>query len=390
MSTKNILIIAKIYHANGRARALQMRRVFFALQCFTDHNITLITEGKTDAYDNEIISIPPNKIFWPQIKRVFDRFLIETELLKSTNFNNEAYEKAKILIEAKKVDILFTVSSPIDSHLVGLSLKKQFPGLKWMTYFSDVWPFSLLPKPYYRKKFLSKKEEAITQKVILNCDMVITPSSFGVEILKSKYKCSTPMYSVPHCIEERAANSFDTDRSGYIVHSGDLQKERINSALVEAIIDLSLEEPNFKGFVHIGGYDNSLKILIEKFNCTHINLVGRLKEEEASKLQSKFSVGMIIESKMGDISPFMPSKITDSIQLHEKLICVTPRQSFLTQFSSEHKGVYSCVYNRDEIKKCVSEALKSKEIIEPETVQYFKPKKIAAMYDDLFEKLVIN
>ena len=44
----NILIIAKTYHAKQSARAIQMRRVISALLKYTNHRITLITEGNKD------------------------------------------------------------------------------------------------------------------------------------------------------------------------------------------------------------------------------------------------------------------------------------------------------------------------------------------------------
>ena len=79
----NILIIAKLYHEQGRARAVQMRRVFNALKKFTNHNIILITEGINNYGDNssDIINIP--KIDEP--KNEFNRFL--NYYSKASNIN---------------------------------------------------------------------------------------------------------------------------------------------------------------------------------------------------------------------------------------------------------------------------------------------------------------
>ncbi len=386
----NILIVAKIYHQNGRARAIQMRRVVEALVKYTSHDITLITESKNSEVQDilKVINILPNKNRLPQIRRFLNRFVIEQEVLMQSHFVKETALVAKKLISENGIDLLYTVSTPIDSHLAGLEIKKSFPNLKWITFFSDIWPLNLLPKPYYRKKLLSHKEETLTKNIISACDTVIVPSLLAVKMLNRKFKTNKKIYSIPHCLGNSNSQKNNTLRKGFIVHAGALQKERINKDLIEAIKELSNESNDFKGFVHIGSYDKSLKKLIEQYKCQNFKLIGNLPENDANSLQAEFPIGIIIEGKMGDISPFMPSKITDSILLHEKIICITPKNSFLTEFCQNYKGLFSCEYKKDNIKKSILQALKNQETIGNDSIEYFHPNKIAYAYDQLFLSVI--
>ena len=130
--------------------------------------------------------------------------------------------------------------------------------------------------------------------------------------------------------------------------------------------------------------------MINQNKCSSIELLGVQNEDDASNLQSQFSIGIIIESKMGDTSPFMPSKITDNIQQHDKIICITPEHSFLSEFGKNRSGFYICEYNKTSIKNAISRALSSNEIIEDDSIAYFNPKRIANKYQLFFERLMSN
>ena len=281
---------------------------------------------------------------------------------------------------------MLTVSTPFDSHLIGLEVKRNFSKLKWVAFFSDMWPVKLLPAPHYRKKILSQLEFSLMQNVVQQCDGILTPSKYTLDILNKYFKTNAKLSTIPHCLNDKKFKKQE-QLNGYLVHSGFLQKERVNESLVKAINELGIENKEFGGLIQIGAYHPKIKNIIKKYNCGNIILVGHIPEELASKIQSLFEIGVIIEAPMEYVSPFLPSKITDSILLNKKLVAITPPKSYLTDFAYQHKGIFCCSYEKDEIKRCILNALYSEEVISTDAVSIFNPANIAELYDGFFNSL---
>lgn len=385
----NILIIAKIYHAKRSARAIQMRRVISALLKYSNHRITLITEGDKDQnIKNEkiqIINIPGQTVRFPIVEKLIDRLVCSPFCLKKNEFIISSTQIANDLIAQNKIDLLLTVSTPFDSHIAGLNIKNQNSKLIWVTFFSDLWPTSILPAPYYRKKMLSGKEMQLMQQIAEKCNKILTPSEYTLNTIEKHFNVSDELHQIQHCAEETRGENGEVLK-GYIVHAGFLSKERIKEDLVIAVKQLANENPNFKGLIHIGNYHPKLKKLIQKHNCKNFFLLGVLPEQLTTKIQQMMEISLIIEAPMKGSSPFMPSKITDSLINSRKVISISPENSFLNNFASNNTGVFSCNYETSSIKKCMEETLISKEQINKQTLEYFHPETVAKKYNDIFKK----
>jgi glycosyltransferase involved in cell wall biosynthesis len=386
----NILIIAKFYHAKQSARAIQMRRVISALLQYTDHNFILITQGekKKDLENNnfQLINIPAEKVRFSFIEKITDRLICSPFCLKDNDFIVISTRIANELAAHKRIDLLLTVSTPVDSHIAGLKLKEQNPSLKWLTFFSDLWPSSLLPSPHLRKKLLSVKEFSLMSRIVNKCDTILSPSEYTLDIIKRSFNTTAVLHQIQHCsnISRQKSDESDEVLKGYIIHAGFFSKERIKEDLVIAVNQLVKENSKFKGLIHIGRFDQSLKKLIKKHNCKAIFLLEELPEQLVTKIQKLIEISIIIEAPMNDTSPFMPSKITDSLNNSKKVIVISPVNSFLNHFSLQNKGLFSCVYEVNAIKKCINEAIQSNEEITIQTLEYFHPKTVSNKYDEIF------
>ncbi|MBN1971822.1 MAG: hypothetical protein JW870_20855 [Candidatus Delongbacteria bacterium] len=382
-SNKNILIIAKAYNSNKSARAIQMTRVINALISFTDLSITLITESNVNDIEKkknlEVYYIKQELFSFFGKKKMFGMLLNDIIFLRKQTFINNGITIARRIIKEKNIGTIMTVSTPFDAHSIGLVIKSENPKVKWITFFSDIWPLSLAPKPYDENKFSARIKYKKAQKVIEQCEGIITPSIYTIDIIKSNFKPFAKMISVPHCIGNRSILR-DKVIPGFIVHSGIISKERINEALIIAIKELAAENPNFKGLIQIGPVHKQFQKLINKHKCSNIFTLGHLPEIVANNIQSQFEIGLIIEAPMKELSPFMPSKITDIIQLNRKVVSITPSKSVLSDFSRKYKGIFCCEYTKDAIKQCIVEALTSDEIISNDSMDIFRPEIIAESY----------
>ncbi|MBF8148510.1 hypothetical protein ITJ86_01290 [Winogradskyella sp. F6397] len=375
-----ILIVAKSYNQQS-ARAIQMRRVVDALNTYIDANIILITQGDNseDFESNNFKKININSAFNPKTSRIKQRFFSGLSNFDQ-NFIEESVKVIDGIVKSQQVDVLLTVSTPIECHNIGLIIKTRNPKIKWISFFSDLWPSHIVPKPLYRKKMGSKKDIDFMSQVAEYSDVIVTPSKYTLEVLKENISSiKAKLETINHCGRDLQHYESKNELSGYLVHSGFLQKERISEDLILAIKKFE-NDPTFKGFIHIGKYHSNLTKLIKKHNCKKILLIGSVPEELAGSLQEMCHVSMVIEAPMKKRSPFLPSKITDALLFSDKVVCISPEQSALSDMSRKWSGVFAATYDKDKIYNVIKTALASDETIPMELLREISPKTIAAKY----------
>lgn len=387
MNKQKILIIARFYHSRGEARSIQMRRVISALLNSNKYIIYLVTEGSKandlDTDNFKIFNIELIRISFKYFFNFVSKFFYDLNVFESTAFVRKSHDVCLSILSKSEINILLTVSTPFESHIVGYKLKQKFNSIRWLTFFSDLWPSVLFPKPYKKHKIFGNFEIKWTKKILQNCDGVISPSVYSLIPLKSILGYDKPFFTVSHCYDH--INCFPGKRlDGYFVHSGFLSKERIKNDLIEAIKELEDSNSKFKGFIFIGGYDNKLVKLIRKYKCKSIYLLGKLPEPIAVKIQQNFETSVVIEADMKEFSPFLPSKITDSIINSNKVVVISPTRSSLSDFSNSFKGVYRTIYSTQHIIDCFNHVLDSDDTISQEAIEIFSPQEIVNNYQKAF------
>jgi len=101
-------------------------------------------------------------------------------------WNRFAYKKAIEIIENEQIRYVITTSPPHSSQLIGLKLKKRFPGIKWIADFRDPWT-----DIYYYSQFLQTPlakyiDSRYEKKVIRGSDLIISVGKTLSEILAKK------------------------------------------------------------------------------------------------------------------------------------------------------------------------------------------------------------
>ena len=122
----NILIVAKEYSSKSKARAIQMRRVIESLINYTEHAYYLITAN----YNGELIngniktySVEDRN--YNKIDVFFEKIICTRIAFSDNEFIKLATQASSKLINEFKIDIIMTVSTPIESHIVGKNIKKN-------------------------------------------------------------------------------------------------------------------------------------------------------------------------------------------------------------------------------------------------------------------------
>jgi len=101
-------------------------------------------------------------------------------------WNRFAFEKACEIIESHKINHLITTSPPHSTQLIGLKLKKRFPGIRWIADMRDPWTDIYYYEKFYPTFLARSIDRAYEKKVLKSADRIITVGISLKEIFSSR------------------------------------------------------------------------------------------------------------------------------------------------------------------------------------------------------------
>ena len=127
----------------------------------------------------------------------------------------------KKYLSEKHFDALVTTGPPHSLHLIGLGLKKEFPGLKWIADFRDPWTEISYHKHLKLTKSSDKKHRDLEQKVFKTADITLATSFTDAENFRKNGANAI-------CI----TNGFDSDASTTFNRPGEYGTEKFTLSYV--------------------------------------------------------------------------------------------------------------------------------------------------------------
>ena len=139
------------------------------------------------------------------VKGLFSRFIRGNFFIPDPRrgWNRHAINKAVSIIIEEKINTVITTSPPHSSQLIGLKLKKIFPGIQWIADLRDAWTDIYYYELFY-PTFISKMIDRHFEKSVLkNADKIITVG----HNLAENFKLKTPgiegkMHFLPNGYDE--------------------------------------------------------------------------------------------------------------------------------------------------------------------------------------------
>jgi glycosyltransferase involved in cell wall biosynthesis len=137
-----------------------------------------INEGNT--LSNRLIKFVRGNFFIPDPRRGWNKF---------------AVQKISEIISKEKISHLITTSPPHSTQLIGLKLKKKFPGIRWIADLRDPWTDIYYYNQFYPTWISRKIDSSLEKKVLTAADKIITVGkslmdlfSLKVPALKGKFE----------------------------------------------------------------------------------------------------------------------------------------------------------------------------------------------------------
>ena len=190
-------------------------------------------------------------------------------------WNRFAFKKACEIIESQKIYHVITTSPPHSTQLIGLKLKKRYPGIQWIADLRDPW----IDIYYYEKfypTFLSRIIDSGYEKSVLNsADKIITVGKSLKKLFSAKIRGIEGKTEV-------ITNGYDED------DFKGLNASKPEKFIVSYIGTLSGSYP-------VNGFLNALKSLNEKGTAFRLRFTGFVSTEQkeliisgAGKLNTEF------------------------------------------------------------------------------------------------------
>jgi glycosyltransferase involved in cell wall biosynthesis len=242
-------------------------------------------------------------------------------------WNKFAFQKACDLIEAEGLKHVITTSPPHSTQLIGLKLKKKYPGIKWIADLRDPWTDIYYYKHFYPTFFSKRIDLLFENSVLLKADRIIAvgPSLKKSFTLKAK--------GIENKIEV-VTNGFDENDflpySGSspqiftISYIGTLSEDYPIQGFLNALKDFRENIKEFK-LRFIGTVSARQKIAIQSSpGCQTTEFINNVAHSEAISYMRGSSLLLLIIPDHSDNKSIITGKIFEYLASGKPVICIGP------------------------------------------------------------------
>jgi len=250
-------------------------------------------------------------------------------------WNKYAIEACKEIIEKEKIDCIITTSPPHSTQLIGLTLKKRFPKLKWIADLRDPWT-----DIYYYHKLShtenSKKKDLRYEKEVLECADAITVTSPITNKLyagKIDKKYTDKIHTITNGFDEDDfinTNQAVSDKFT-ITFAGTVNEQFGLEEFIAAVKDLSSQNI----LLHfVGTIDVYTKNLLEKEIPHNHKITAYVPHKELMNYIVQ-SQALLLSIPKGNNQGTIPGKLFEYLATKKPIICLAPSHSSAEEIIAE-------------------------------------------------------
>lgn len=263
-------------------------------------------------------------------------------------------KKAAEVVKKEDIDLVYTTSLPYSSHLMGLYLKKIFPGLPWVADFRDEWtnnPY-ILDNPYNPVRM--SIEKGMEKEVLKTADCLIA----NTPVMHRNFINNNPsldlaekFYTISNGYDPDDFNSLqavhpDNERFT-ITYTGSLYGRRKPDIFLEALGQLAGEGGIERDKIHvklIGNYKvQQLEQLLEKHGVKDlVQILPYMKHDECVRNMMASDCLLLIEGAGPGAEAFYTGKVFEYLTTNKPILAVIPEKGAAAQVIKDtHTGLIS-------------------------------------------------
>jgi glycosyltransferase involved in cell wall biosynthesis len=242
-------------------------------------------------------------------------------------WNSYAFREACRLIETGEIKHVITTSPPHSTQLIGLSLRKKFPGIKWIADLRDPWTDIYYYDQFYHTSIARKIDELYEKKVLKNADRIITVG----KSLKNIFCTKLPEL---HKRIEVIPNGYDEDDfSGIpvadpeeftISYIGTLSDSYPVSVFMDAVSELTNSGKRIKlRFVGVVS-PNQKNIITAKNGKIEVEFLSYVNHADAIKFMLGSSLLLLIIPDHSSNKSIITGKLFEYLASGRPVLCIGP------------------------------------------------------------------
>lgn len=234
-------------------------------------------------------------------------------------------------------DAFVTTGPPHSLHLIGLELKKEFPGLKWIADFRDPWTEISYYKHLKLTKNSDRKHRTLEENVFRNADITLATSYTDAENFRKKGAnavCITNGFDRNTENEEhnlpqlRSSGLLDKFSLSYV---GVLEQLRNPEILWTVLNEMLAENGEFKkDFVlkFVGKVDDKILSSIENSNLkNNTQNLGYIPHNDAVKEMENSTILLITNFPEDSSKGIIPGKIFEYLSTGNQILSFGPKDA---------------------------------------------------------------
>ncbi len=245
-------------------------------------------------------------------------------------WNRFAMEKAKEIISQNNIRTVIISTPPHSSQLIGLELKKQVPGIRWIADLRDPWTDIYYYKEFYHLPFARKKDAKMEQNVLENADEILTVSPSLARLLRAKVQpdISPKLHIIPNGFDEddfMIPSSPPPDKL-IITYTGTLAasyKPQIFAEALGEIIQRNPEIPFLMRFV--GSVSREVLSLFEKhLPAKSIEVLTHLPHAGSIRCLMNSTVLLLVIPHVENAEGILTGKLFEYLASRKPIVCIGP------------------------------------------------------------------
>ena len=245
-----------------------------------------------------------------------------------------AYRKAKKIIRAEAIDLVFTSSPPHSLQLIGLRLKKNL-NVKWVADFRDPWVDAFWEADVKRLQFIENKIKAQEKSVFENADKVVTVSPTLQKRFENKFR--RKIEYIANGYDEEDITKMEIKKSEKIIlrYFGSIANSQFPNNLFDFILKKSPVNLKIEFY---GNFDQIIHNISNQINSNTFILNDYLPHDEAiSKMISSDILLLLIPKNRSEI---LTGKLFEYIGCGKPILCIGPKGDASDIIEKNHFGYH--------------------------------------------------
>ena len=264
-------------------------------------------------------------------------------------WNKFAFRKACEIIESEGISNVITTSPPHSTQLIGLKIKKKYPGIKWIADLRDPWTDIYYYEQFYPTIISKRIDSCYEKKVLKESDRIITVGPSLKSLFSSRLNSKTDKIEV-------ITNGYDEDdfkgkshakpSRFTITYVGTLSEKYPIGGFIQAFISIKITRPDLL-LRFVGSIPENIRGRItSEISVDSVEFIPYTHHDEAINFMINSSLLLLVIPEHKTNQNIVTGKIFEYIASGKPVLCLGPANGDAANILEEN-GFGKCFFYTD-------------------------------------------